>query len=93
MEIELQIDTLVLDGFPQIDFDRMAVSFRVELTRLIDERGIPGPLRKSWSEEAIKLDPPMLPHGAGPEIIGLHLAQSLYERLQSPINETARLHR
>ena len=93
MEIELQIDTLALEGFPQIDFDRMAASFRAELTRLIDERGIPETLRKSWSKESIKLDPPMLPRGVSPEIIGLHLAQSLYERLQSPINETVRWER
>jgi hypothetical protein len=87
MEIELRIDTFALESFPQIDFDRMAASFRAELTRLIDERGIPEALRKSWSKESIRLDPPMLPRGISPEVIGLHLAQSLYERLQAPPNE------
>ena len=91
MEIELEIGTLVLDGFPQVDFDRMAASFRIELTRLIDELGVPEALGKSSSEDSIKLDQPMLPQGASPEVIGVYLAQSLYERLRSPAGAAARV--
>lgn len=89
MQVELQIGTLVLDGFPQVDFQRMAAAFRIELTRLIGERGVPETLYESSQEESIQLDPLMLPRGAGPEAIGVHLAQSLYERLRSSINKTA----
>lgn len=79
----------MLDGFPKVDFERVTAAFRTELTHLIKELGIPETWRKSWQEETIKLDAALLPRGAGPEAIGARLAQNLYERLRSPIDQPA----
>jgi hypothetical protein len=82
MRVELQIEALVLDGFPAMDYERCGAALREELTRLVGERGVPAAWRESWRSETHRLEPLELPRAAEPEWVGVQLARRLYENLR-----------
>jgi hypothetical protein len=81
MLVELQIESLMLDGFPAMDYERCGAALRAELTRLVEERGVPAAWRESWRTDSHRLEPLALPRSVEPEWVGVQLARQLYENL------------
>jgi len=82
MQIELHIGTLAFSGLPAVDAERLGVAFQAELTRLLTEQGVPRTLGESWQADAVQPAPLQLPRGATTELIGIQLAQNLYDSLR-----------
>ena len=79
--LELHIEELVLDGFPQSSRAEIARHIQHELTELIRRRGLPGLLSQDGTI-------PQLPGvsfeaapNATPQALGAQVAQSLYRGL------------
>ncbi|MFE6867520.1 hypothetical protein ACFVFS_13240 [Kitasatospora sp. NPDC057692] len=78
--IEVEIGELVLDGFADIDRERVAAAFRVELTRLVEARGIPLAHGGDRALDRLHGLPP-LPAGTSPRRLGEALARALHTGL------------
>lgn len=77
--VTLSIDEVVLRGFPPVDRHRVADAMTAELTRLLEDEGLP----EGMGKDAAALAPlPMrLPAGAGPEAIGREIARTVHAGL------------
>jgi hypothetical protein len=77
--ISLQIDTLLLEGFPGMDRLRLAAALQVELENLIRSRGLP--FTESQTREELQIGLLEVPAGVRPEQLGARLAQAVYQEL------------
>ncbi|SOD63444.1 hypothetical protein SAMN06297387_110176 [Streptomyces zhaozhouensis] len=78
--IRLEIDELVLTGFDRrLDRDLLSAAFQGELTRLLDERGIPTAV-EDLSADALS-DLPPLPATSSPTRLGRALARAVHDGL------------
>jgi hypothetical protein len=78
MNLELQIEDLVLDGFPAADKDRIGRALQAELERLFAEEGVPPSLGSGGDvalpdNGSLKVAP-----NASPEAVGAQVARALY---------------
>jgi hypothetical protein len=82
VDLDLNIEELVLRGFPALDQDRIKRAVRAELERLIRENGIPTALSRGG--ELARLDGGIfeVKPGSSPEEIGAQVARSLYGGLR-----------
>jgi hypothetical protein len=82
VDLDLNIEELVLSGFPGQDRDRIMQAVQVELERLIRENGIPAALSRGG--ELARLDGGSFEAnpGSSPEEIGIQVARSLYGGLR-----------
>jgi len=76
--IELQIDELILTGFPACDRSRIGAAVERELGRLLSEEGLPAALgqggdRQSSDGSSFDVQP-----NARPEAVGVQVAQAIY---------------
>ncbi|MEI2579944.1 hypothetical protein [Scytonema sp. PRP1] len=76
--IELHIEELVLHGFARQDRYRIGDAIQQELTRLLNEQGVPPSV--AGSGEIARLDAGTfeVKAGAKPEAIGVQVAQAIY---------------
>lgn len=82
VDLDLNIEELVLRGFPGQDRDRIMRAIRAELERLIREEGVPAALCRGG--EVARLDGGSIEaeRGSSPEEIGAQVARSLYGGLR-----------
>ncbi len=80
--LELHIEELVLEGFSQGDKHRIGEALQMELTRLLEERGVPGSLSSSQVIEALKGGSFQVASGSGAEKIGAQAARAVYGGLK-----------
>ncbi|MCA1185404.1 MULTISPECIES: hypothetical protein [unclassified Saccharopolyspora] len=80
MGVNVHIGELVLDGFDGVDPDRVAVAFQAELTRLVEQRGVP---LAAWGPRQVDgiADLPPLPATTSPTRLGEALARSVHAGL------------
>jgi len=78
VNLELEIEELVLDGFPAADKDRIARAVHVELERLFAERGVPPSLEGGGDVATIDGGSFEAAPNARPEAIGVQVARGLY---------------
>jgi len=82
MNLELEIEELVLDGFPAADRDRIARAVHTELERLFAERGVPSSLEGRGDVAQIDGGSFEAKPGSSSEEIGAQVARSLYGGLK-----------
>jgi hypothetical protein len=82
--VVITIDHLTVAGLEARDGERFGRVFGQELTRLVQDRGVPSGWRQGGHAPAVRL--PNLPHAArrSPEHLGRALAGALYETLNRP---------
>lgn len=82
VDLDLNIEELVLNGFPGLDRDRIMQAVRAELERLISEEGVPAAFSRGG--EVARLDGGSFEAepGSSPEEIGTQVARSLYGGLK-----------
>ena len=76
--IDLQIDELILNGFPVSDRRSIGTAVERELGRLLSERGLPAALwqggdRSSLDGASIEVRP-----NTRPEVVGVQVGQAVY---------------
>ncbi len=76
--IELHIDELTLHGFPQLDRDQLDAAVRMELTRLLTERGVPAQLRQAVEVVALPANALTVASTASASTLGVRIAQAIY---------------
>jgi hypothetical protein len=76
MDIVIEIDELVLHGFPAADRHRIADAVQAELTRIVGERGLSG----AWADgAAVRLDGGSFQAADGrPGTVGAGVAEAVY---------------
>ena len=83
MDIVIEIDELVLHGFPPGERYRIGEAVQAELTRILGERGLPG----AWAEDAApdRLDGGTfnVDSGMPAALIGAGAAQAVYRTLSA----------
>ncbi|MET9685639.1 hypothetical protein [Streptomyces coeruleorubidus] len=80
-EIRVDIGELVLDGFgPSVDPRRVSASFERELTRLVQEQGVPLAADGAVSVDGVSGLPPM-PAGLSARRLGQELARAVHAGL------------
>ena len=82
MNINLNIDSLILHGFPSTDRAQIAAAVQRELTRLLAERGVPPSLAQEASRLQIDSGQFQITPGARADAVGRQVAQQIYEGLQ-----------
>jgi len=82
MNLELEIEELVLDGFPGADRDRIARAVHVELERLFAEGGVPASLEAGGDVARLDGGSFEAKSGSSSEEIGAQVARSLYGGLK-----------
>ena len=78
MNLELEIEELVLEGFPAAQKDRIARAVHVELERLFAENGVPPSLEAGGNVATIDGGSFEAAPNASPEAVGAQVARSLY---------------
>jgi len=78
VNLELEIEELVLDGFPAAQKDRIARAVHIELERLFAERGVPPSLEAGGNVARIDGGSFEAKPGSSPESIGAQVARGLY---------------
>jgi hypothetical protein len=79
---ELHIKELVLEGFSPGDRYRIGEGLQMELTRLLEERGVPGSLSSSREIEMVKGGSFEVAPGSRAERIGAQVARAVYRGLR-----------
>jgi hypothetical protein len=80
-EIELHIDELILEGFDPADQKGIGEAVRLELTRLMGERGLPPALRGPAARDVLAPASLAPAPDASPEAVGAGIAEALHGRL------------
>jgi hypothetical protein len=75
--INLNIDELVLHGFPPGDHARIGQAIERELSRLIAERGVPQSLMEQNGSASLNVGPLHFAQGATPQTIGSGIAKAI----------------
>ncbi len=78
MNIELEIEKLILEGFPIGNRHRIGAAIEQELTRLLTEQGIPPSLSQGGEIPSLDGGVFEVSANAKPETIGRQIAQSIY---------------
>lgn len=78
MNLELEIEELVLDGFPAAQKDRIARAVHRELERLFAERGVPPSLEAGGNVATIDGGSFEFAQNSSPEAVGAQVARGLY---------------
>ncbi len=76
--IDLQIDDLILHGFPTGDRHRIGAAVERELGRLVCERGLPAALGQGGDRPNLDGGSFNVRPNARPEAIGVQVAQAVY---------------
>lgn len=82
MKIYLQIDELVLDGFDYHDHKRISAAMKLELTRLIAEKGLGKALDRKNDSGQISATSFKVPSDRNPRTIGAEIARSVYRGIK-----------
>ena len=82
MKINLEIDELVLEGFDFHDHKRIAASMKVELARLITEKGLGLQLDQTSDLGRVSAPDFNVPSDRNPGAIGREIARSVYKGLK-----------
>ncbi len=77
--IELQIEELVLQGFPPNDQGAIGEAVQLELARLFTEHGVPGSLGQGGNIADLEGGHFNAPAGLGPAETGARIAQAVYD--------------
>jgi hypothetical protein len=83
--VELQIEELVLHGFPPSDRYLIGEAVEQELTQLIGEQGIPGSLRVEKALHEIRGAIFSSMPNEKPHAIGRQIAQAVYRGFSQPV--------
>jgi hypothetical protein len=78
--IELQIEELVLDGFPPSDRYPIGEAVERQLAQLLGEQGIPSSLLLESATDEIRGATFKTPQNAKARAIGRQIAQAVYQR-------------
>lgn len=76
--IELQIDQLILHGFDRIDRRQVGSAVERELTRLINEQGLPSSLNQTRTIGNINVGEFKTGQSTGTNSVGTQVAQKIY---------------
>lgn len=79
--IDIEINSLVLNGFHSSDRYRISAAFESELTRLIQEEGLPQVQQGGLNLANLDAGNVQVSAGANPAKIGAQIARSLYQRI------------
>jgi hypothetical protein len=82
VDLDLNIEELVLTGFPGQDRDRIMQAVRAELERLIREGGVPAAFSRRRELDSLDGGSFEIEPGSSPEEIGAQVARSLYGGLR-----------
>ncbi len=88
MNIELEIEQLVLEGFNTKNRHRIGAAIQSELTRLLTEQGIPENLTQGGEVPSLEGGAFKVNSNAKPETIGRQIAQSIYGGFGTKENES-----
>lgn len=80
--IELHIEELVLEGFSPRDRHRIGEAVEAELTRLLEERGVPGSIKSGGEIESINGGSFEVAPGSRAEKVGSQVAKAVYGGLR-----------
>jgi len=80
-DLEINIEELVLHGFPPVDKYRIGQAVERELSRLFRDEGLPGSLSHEGSADKIDAGSFGILQGAKPEAIGSEVAKAVYRGL------------
>ncbi len=78
MNLELNIEELVLDGFSGMDKDRIARALHLELERLFAEEGVPASIQAGWNVARLDGGSYKADKGASAEQVGVQVARAVY---------------
>ncbi|MFE3137635.1 hypothetical protein [Streptomyces scopuliridis] len=78
--IRVDIGELVLDGFDRVDPDRVSAAFQAELSRLVQDRGVPLATDGGRALDTLSGLPP-LPATTSPRRLGEALARAVHAGL------------
>lgn len=78
MNLDLNIEELVLDGFPGMDRDRIARALHVELERLFAEEGVPASIQAGGNVARLDGGSYKADNGASAEQVGVQVARAVY---------------
>lgn len=81
-DVRLNIDELVLDGFPPGDRDRLVEALRRELARLLGEAHVREGLAQLRSRDRVPTCRFVAAPGERPEAVGARVARALVEGLR-----------
>jgi hypothetical protein len=81
MEIEVHIEELVLHGFPPGDRHRLGEALERELSRLLHEEWITGPMSEGAEVRMLDAGAFQVPPAARAESVGALVAQSVHRGL------------
>jgi hypothetical protein len=76
--IELQIEELILTGFPAGDRRRIGAAFEQELGRLLSERGLPAALGQGSDRSSLDGGSFGVGQNTLPEAVGFQIAKAVY---------------
>jgi hypothetical protein len=80
-QVELHIGELVLRGLPYGQRYRIAAAVEAELTRLLEEGGLPPSLAGGGTLPQVRVDGLRPAAGARPDAVGQEIAGSIYDSL------------
>ncbi len=80
--LELHIEELVLEGFSPGDRFRIGEALQMELTRLLEERGVPGSFASGGEIDKINGGSFEVAPGSRAEKIGAKVARAVYGGLK-----------
>jgi hypothetical protein len=83
--IEIEIDSLVLNGFHASDRYRISAAFEGELTRLINEQGLEAAHSGEVRLSALDAGSIQVRPGAPPAKIGAQIARAIYQRINTAL--------
>lgn len=78
MNLDLNIEELVLDGFPGMDRDRIARALHIELERLFAEEGVPASIQAGGNVARLDGGSYKADKGASAEQVGVQVARAVY---------------
>lgn len=81
--LDLNIDELVLDGFDDVDRERLGTALERELTRLFTERGVSPALRQGGHAPRLDGGTFNAAPNAGAEALGAQIARTVYGGLNA----------
>ena len=78
MNLEMEIEELVLHGFPGMDKDRIARAVQMELERLITEGGVPASLQEGGDIARLEGGSFQVAPDLSAEEVGAQVARAIY---------------
>ncbi len=90
MNVTIEIDELVLHGFPAGDRHAIAAALETELARLILERGLPAGLADGVGVELTPSGRFTLAPGAAGAAVGVGAVEAVYQALHQGLTQLSR---